>query len=155
MTETELEQLCVNVVRGLAMDGLSEQTAVTRAQRWRWRLWLTSCSRGCFATTRESLTGPTGPVHPVQRSRVHPVYSMLLLNGYGISLKDIEQFRHWGSPTAGHRRSIRSPGSRSRPAPWAGLRERRRHGGRERFLRSHFGPETIDHHIFVICGDGT
>jgi transketolase len=24
----------------------------------------------------------------------------------------------------------------------------------ERFLRSHFGPETIDHHIFVICGDG-
>ena len=24
----------------------------------------------------------------------------------------------------------------------------------ERFLRSHFGPELIDHHIFVICGDG-
>ena len=24
----------------------------------------------------------------------------------------------------------------------------------ERFLRAHFGPETIDHHIFVLCGDG-
>ena len=24
----------------------------------------------------------------------------------------------------------------------------------ERFLRAHFGPEAIDHHIFVICGDG-
>jgi len=30
------------------------------------------------------------------------LYSMLLLNGYGLDLEDIEQFRQWGSPTPGH-----------------------------------------------------
>ena len=49
-----------------------------------------------------------------------------------------------------HRRASRSPPARSaRASPTASASRSPR-----RNLRARFGPEVVDHHVFVICGDG-
>jgi transketolase len=83
------------------------------------------------------------------------LYSMLLLNGYGLGLKDIEQFRQWGSPTPGHPEVRSLAGVEVTTGPLGqGFANGVGMAVAERFLRAHFGPEAIDHHVFVICGDG-
>ena len=66
-----------------------------------------------------------------------------------------ETFRQWGSQHAGPPRV--APHHRRRGhdrAPRPGLRQRRRHRLAERNLRGRFGADVVDHHTFVICGDG-
>ena len=156
MTETELEQLCVNVVRGLAMDGPQRANSGHQGTA----MALAPLAHVLFS--RVLRHDPGEPDWPDRDrfilSNGHAsilLYSMLLLNGYGISLKDIEQFRQWGSPTAGHPEVHSLAGVEVTTGP---LGQCFANGVgmavAERFLRSHFGPETIDHHIFVICGDG-
>jgi transketolase len=83
------------------------------------------------------------------------LYSMLLLNGYGLDLEDIEQFRQWGSPTPGHPEVHSQAGVEVTTGPLGqGFANGVGMAVAERFLRAHFGPEAIDHHVFVICGDG-
>ena len=83
------------------------------------------------------------------------LYSMLLLNGYELDLADIEQFRQWGSRTPGHPEVHALPGVEVTTGPLGqGFANGVGMAIAERFLRAHFGPEAIDHHIFVICGDG-
>ena len=84
------------------------------------------------------------------------LYSMLYLTGYGLTLDDLKAFRQWGSAHAGpprgapHRRR-RGHHRSARP----GLRQRRRHGASpSAALRGPVRPEVVDHHTFVICGDG-
>jgi len=72
----------------------------------------------------------------------------------GSVCKNIEQFRQWDPSPQVTRRSMALPGSRSQPGRLARDSPTGRHAIAERFLRAHFGPEAIDHHIFVICGDG-
>jgi transketolase len=156
MTETELEQLCVNVVRGLAMDGPQRANSGHQGTA----MALAPLAHVLFS--RVLRHDPGEPDWPDRDrfilSNGHAsilLYSMLLLNGYGISLKDIEQFRHWGSPTAGHPEVHSLAGVEVTTGPLGqGFANGVGMAVAERFLRSHFGPETIDHHIFVICGDG-
>jgi transketolase len=156
MTETELEQLCVNVVRGLAMDGPQRANSGHQGTA----MALAPLAHVLFS--RVLRHDPGEPDWPDRDrfilSNGHAsilLYSMLLLNGYGISLKDIEQFRQWGSPTAGHPEVHSLAGVEVTTGPLGqGFANGVGMAVAERFLRSHFGPETIDHHIFVICGDG-
>ena len=83
-------------------------------------------------------------------------YSMLYLSGYGLELDDLQAFRQWGSahprPPRGrpHRRR-RGHHRSARP----GLRQRRRHGHRRaRTCAPASAPSVMDHHTFVIAGDG-
>ena len=83
------------------------------------------------------------------------LYSMLYLNGYGLTLEDIKQFRQWGSRTPGHPEVHVAAGIEVTTGPLGqGFANGVGMGVAERFLRAHFGPGTIDHHIFVFCGDG-
>ena len=92
MTETELEQLCVNVVRGLAMDGPQRANSGHQGTA----MALAPLAHVLFS--RVLRHDPGEPDWPDRDrfilSNGHAsilLYSMLLLNGYGISLKDFEQ----------------------------------------------------------------
>lgn len=83
------------------------------------------------------------------------LYSMLYLNGYGVELGDLERFRTWGSRTPGHPEAHELPGVEVTTGPLGqGFADGVGMAVAERFLRSRFGPEVCDHHIFAFCGDG-
>ena len=156
MTESEMEQLCVNVVRGLAMD------APQRASSGHPGTAMALAPLAHVLFSRVLRHDPGRPDWPDRDrfilSNGHAsilLYSMLLLNGYGLDLEDIEQFRQWGSPTPGHPEVHSLAGVEVTSGPLGqGFANGVGMAVAERFLRAHFGPEAIDHHVFVICGDG-
>jgi transketolase len=156
MTESEMEQLCVNVVRGLAMD------APQRASSGHPGTAMALAPLAHVLFSRVLRHDPGRPDWPDRDrfilSNGHAsilLYSMLLLNGYGLDLEDIEQFRQWGSPTPGHPEVHSLAGVEVTTGPLGqGFANGVGMAVAERFLRAHFGPEAIDHHVFVICGDG-
>src|ERR1039458_9879122 len=156
MTESEMEQLCVNVVRGLAMD------APQRANSGHPGTAMALAPLAPVLFSRVLRHDPGRPDWPDRDRFILSIgrasillYSMLLLNGYGLGLKDIEQFRQWGSPTPGHPEVRSLAGVEVTTGPLGqGFANGVGMAVAERFLRAHFGPEAIDHHVFVICGDG-
>jgi transketolase len=83
------------------------------------------------------------------------LYSMLYLTGYGLTLDDIKAFRQWGSKTPGHPEVHLTRGVEVTTGPLGqGFGNGVGLGLAERWLRSRFGPELVDHHTFVICSDG-
>ena len=84
------------------------------------------------------------------------LYSMLYLTGYGLTLDDLKEFRQWGSRTPGHPELHHTAGVEVTTGPLGqGVGQRRGHGrGRAVSCASRFGPDLVDHHTFVICGDG-
>jgi len=155
MTESEMEQLCVNVVRGLAMDAPQRASSGHPARRWRWHLWPTSCSRGCCVTTR---AGPTGPI--ATGSSCPTVTRRSCCTRCCSSTATGSISRTSSSSASGvprlpvTRRSIPLPASKLRPGRGQGFANGVGMAVAERFLRAHFGPEAIDHHVFVICATG-
>ncbi len=82
-------------------------------------------------------------------------YSMLYLNGYGLELDDIKAFRSWESRTPGHPEAGHTAGVEVTTGPLGqGFGNAVGMAIAERFLSAHFGPEAIDHHTYVIAGDG-
>jgi transketolase len=82
-------------------------------------------------------------------------YSELFLNGYGLELDDIKQFRQWGSATPGHPEVHHTAGIEVTTGPLGqGFANSVGMAIAERILRTQFGPELVDHHTFVIAGDG-
>jgi transketolase len=83
------------------------------------------------------------------------LYSMLYLTGYGLTLDDLKGFRRWASRTPGHPEVHLTPGVEVTTGPLGqGFANGVGLGLAERWLRSRFGPEVVDHHTFVICSDG-
>src|SRR5205085_5322084 len=83
------------------------------------------------------------------------LYSMLYLTGYGLSLDDLKQFRQWGSRTPGHPEVHHTPGVEVTTGPLGqGFANAVGMAISERYLRSRFGTELFDHHVFSIAGDG-
>jgi transketolase len=142
---TDLEQLAINVIRGLAMD------APEAAKNGHPGTAMALAPLAHVLWTRVMRHDPSDPTWPNRDrfvlSNGHAsilLYSMLYLTGYGLELEDIRQFRQWGSRTPGHPEVHHTEGI----ANGVGL------GIAERFLRSRFGADMCDHHTFVICGDG-
>jgi len=156
MPESDLEQLCVNVVRGLSMDAPQSANSGHPGTA----MALAPLAHVLFS--RVLRHDPGSPDWPDRDrfilSNGHAsilLYSMLLLNGYGLDLKDIKEFRQWGSRTPGHPELHAVAGVEVTTGPLGqGFANGVGMAIAERFLRAHFGPEAIDHHIFVICGDG-
>jgi len=156
MADTDLEQLCVNVIRGLSMD------APQRANSGHPGTAMALAPLAHVLYSRILRHDPSAPQWPDRDrfilSNGHAsilLYSMLYLNGYGLELEDLRQFRQWGSHTPGHPEVHALPGVEVTTGPLGqGFANAVGMAVAERFLRSHFGPELIDHHIFVSCGDG-
>ena len=132
VTEAELEQLGINVVRGLAMDAPQKAnsghpgTAMALAP-----LAHVLCTRSC-TTTRATRHWPDRDRFILSNGHASILlYSLLFLTGYGLTLDDIKQFRQWGSKTPGHPEVHLTDGGRGHHRPARpGVRQRRRHGHR-------------------------
>ena len=82
-------------------------------------------------------------------------YSMLYLTGYGLELADIEAFRQFESRTPGHPEARHTPGVEVTTGPLGqGFGDAVGMAMAERVLRERFGAALVDHHTYVIAGDG-
>ncbi|MEQ1699668.1 MAG: transketolase, partial [Ilumatobacteraceae bacterium] len=82
-------------------------------------------------------------------------YSLLFLNGYGLTLDDIQQFRQWGSATPGHPEGGHTAGVEVTTGPLGqGFANAVGMALAERHLRGQFGEEVVNHHTYVLAGDG-
>ena len=82
-------------------------------------------------------------------------YALLYLTGYGLQLDDIKAFRQWESATPGHPEARHTRGVEVTTGPLGqGFANAVGMAIAERRLRAQFGDELIDHHTFVIAGDG-
>lgn len=158
-TTTALEELCVKVIRGLAMDGPQQAnsghpgTAMALAPLG-WSLY-----------GRAMRHNPVNPKWPNRDRFVlscgHACilqYSLLHLCGYELSREDLRAFRQWHSKTPGHPENWVTPGVETTTGPLGqGISNAVGMALAERWLASHFnrpGHEIVDHYTYVICSDG-
>jgi transketolase len=154
--EAALEQLAINVIRGLAMD------APQKANSGHTGTAMALAPLAHVLWTRILRHDPTEPGWPDRDrfvlSNGHAsilLYSMLYLTGYDLTLDDLKAFRQWGSRTPGHPERRHTAGVEVTTGPLGqGVANGVGLGIAERVLRARFGPDLCDHHTFVFCGDG-
>lgn len=82
-------------------------------------------------------------------------YAMLTLGGFGLEMSDLRQFRQWDSATPGHPEAGHTAGIEVTTGPLGqGFANAVGLALAERFLRDRFGSDAVDHHTWVIAGDG-
>ena len=82
-------------------------------------------------------------------------YTLLWLNGYGVEVDDLRAFRQLGSITPGHPEVGHTAGVEVTTGPLGqGFANAVGMAIAEEHLRATLGEEVIDHHVFVIAGDG-
>ncbi|MFA7480907.1 MAG: transketolase [Vulcanimicrobiota bacterium] len=163
MTQTliaqEHEQILVNTIRGLAMDGPQRAnsghpgTAMALAPIG-WALFGRAMHHDPTQpdwTNRDRFILSCGHACILQ-------YSLLHLSGYAVSRDDLLNFRQWGSPTPGHPEVGHTPGVETTTGPLGqGFATAVGMALAERFLAAHFnrdGFSVVDHHTYVLASDG-
>jgi transketolase len=82
-------------------------------------------------------------------------YAMLYLGGWGLSMDDLKSFRQWDSATPGHPEVGHTAGVEVTTGPLGqGFANAVGMAIAESHLRSVHGAEAVDHHTYVIVGDG-
>ena len=158
-TTSELDQLCINTIRTLAMDGVQQAKsghpgAPMGLAPVAYVLW-----------DRFLRHNPANPQWPNRDRFVLSgghgsmlLYSLLHLTGYDLSLDELKRFRQWGSRTPGHPEYGLTPGVEITSGPLGqGLATSVGMAMAERWLAAHFnrpGHELVDFRTFAICGDG-
>ncbi|MEX2659251.1 MAG: transketolase [Acidimicrobiales bacterium] len=153
---TDVDALAINVVRGLSMDAPLAANSGHQGTA----MALAPLAHVLF--TRIMHHDPSSPEWPDRDrfilSNGHAsilLYSMLHLGGYGLTTDDLRAFRQWESQTPGHPERNHTAGVEVTTGPLGqGFANGVGMGIAERWLRSRFGPEICDHHVFVLCGDG-
>ena len=158
MAETgeNLESLCINVIRGLAMDAPHRAKSGHQG---------TAMALAPLAHVLFTRVMRYSAKHPdwINRDRFilsagHASilqYALLYLTGYGLTLDDIKDFRQWDSSTPGHPEVGHTAGVEVTTGPLGqGLGNAVGMAISERWLRSRFGEDKINHSIFALCGDG-
>ena len=84
------------------------------------------------------------------------LYALLHLTGYQpVSIEEIKNFRQIGSVTAGHPEFGHAPGIETTTGPLGqGITNAVGMALAERMQQARFGDEFVDHHTYVIAGDG-
>jgi len=158
-TSPSLEQLSINVIRGLAID------AVERANSGHPGLPMGVAAAAYALWTRHLRHDPADPSWPDRDRFVLSaghgsllLYALLHLTGYALPLEELQHFRRWGSRTPGHPEHGLTPGVETTTGPLGqgfatavgmALAERWQAA---RYNRS--GHEVVDHRTFVIASDG-
>ncbi len=153
---SELEERAVNVVRGLSMDGPQ------RAGNGHPGTAMALAPLAHVLFQRVMKHDPSLPEwHDRDRfvlSCGHAsilLYAHLYLNGYGLTIDDLKEFRQLGSRTPGHPERLHAPGIETTTGPLGqGISAAVGMAIAEEHLRAQFGSEVCDHHTFVICSDG-
>ena len=84
------------------------------------------------------------------------IYSLLHLTGFeDVTMEEIQNFRQWGSKTAGHPEYGHTPGVETTTGPLGqGLATAVGMAMAERHLAGRFGDDLVDHRTWVVAGDG-
>ncbi|MFK7870832.1 MAG: transketolase [Roseobacter sp.] len=84
------------------------------------------------------------------------LYSLLYLTGYeDMTLEQIKNFRQWGYRTAGHPEYGHAKGIETTTGPLGqGIANSVGFAMAEEIQRAHYGKKVVDHHTYVIAGDG-
>ena len=151
-----VEQLGINVVRGLAMDMPRRANsghpgtamALAPLAHVLWAKVMRYDAADPAWPDRDRFILSAGHASPL-------IYSMLYLTGYGLTMSDLQAFRQLGSRTPGHPESAELPGAEVTTGPLGqGVSNSVGMAIAERILRAQYGPELVDHYTFVICSDG-
>ncbi len=159
MSNSRLDELCINTVRFLAVDAVQKANsghpgAPLGAAPMTYVLW-----------DRFLRHNPANPEWP-DRDRFilscgHAsamLYALLHLTGYDLSLDDLKQFRQWGSKTPGHPEYGVVPGLEVTTGPLGqGFANGVGMAMAEHWLAANYnrpGQEIIDHYTYAIVSDG-
>jgi transketolase len=152
----EFDRRAIDVIRGLAMD------APLKANSGHQGTAMALAPLGHVLFSRVMRFDPQDPEWPDRDrfvlSNGHASilqYSLLFLAGTGLELSDLEAFRQWESATPGHPERGHTAGVEVTTGPLGqGFGDSVGMAIAERSLRTRFGAEVMDHHTFVIVGDG-
>ncbi|HUU55513.1 MAG TPA: transketolase [Armatimonadota bacterium] len=160
LTGDDLDQLIVNTIRALAMDG------VQKAKSGHPGMPMGMADAAYVLWTRFLRHSPADPDW-ADRDRFllsagHGsmlLYSLLHLFGYDMQMEDLMQFRQWESRTPGHPEYRCAPGVETTTGPLGqGFANGVGLALAERMLAAHFncdGEEPlVDHYVYAICSDG-
>ncbi len=156
----ELDQTAIDIVRGLAMD------APLAANSGHQGTAMALAPLAHVLYSRVMKYDPTDPAWPDRDRFVLSAghasilqYAMLYLAGVGgaegLQMDDLKAFRQWESRTPGHPEAGHTAGVEVTTGPLGqGFANAVGMALAERILSARFGAEAIDHHTYVIAGDG-
>ena len=156
---TNLDQLCINTIRTLAMDG------VQKAKSGHLGMPMGAADTAYVLWTRFLKHNPANPAWPDRDRFVLSaghgsmlLYSLLHLTGYDLPLEELKNFRQWGSHTPGHPEYGCAPGVETTTGPLGqGFANGVGMAIAERFLAATFnrpGFPIFDHFTYAIVSDG-
>jgi len=156
---TKLDQLCINTIRTLAMDG------VQKAKSGHPGMPMGTADAAYVLWTRFLKHNPANPAWPNRDRFVLSaghgsmlLYSLLHLTGYDLPLEELESFRQWGSRTPGHPEYGMTPGVETTTGPLGqGFANGVGMAIAESFLAATFnrpGFPIVDHFTYAIVSDG-
>jgi transketolase len=153
---TDLDRLCVDTIRGLAIDG------VQRANSGHPGMPMAMAPVAYLLFAHVLRHNPGNPSWPDRDRFVLSaghgsmlLYAALHLSGYDVSLDDLGAFRQWGSITPGHPEHGLTPGVETTTGPLGqGFANGVGMAIAERFLRERHGADVCDHRTYAICSDG-
>ncbi len=159
MEERDLDKLCINTIRTLAMDGVQKANSghpgapmgLAPLAYVLWTKFLRYNPRNPEWHNRDRFILSGG-----HASMLH--YSLLYLAGYDLPLDELKQFRQWESRTPGHPEYGLTPGVETTTGPLGqGIGNAVGMAMAERWLAERFnrpGYPIVDHYFYVTAGDG-
>lgn len=156
---SSLDNLCVNTIRTLAIDGVQKANsghpgmpmgmADVAFVLWTKFLKHNPKNPAWYNRDRFVLSGGHGSML---------LYSLLHLTGYDLSLDDLKNFRQMGSKTPGHPEYGLTPGVETTTGPLGqGFATSVGMAMAEQFMAAKFNSEAVklvDHYTYVFVGDG-
>ena len=159
LKQQELDQLSINALRFLAVD------AVEKAKSGHPGAPL-GCAPIAYLLYHKLMKHDPSDPKWIDRDRFilsngHAsalLYGALHLSGYGLPMSQLEQFRQWGSHTPGHPEYGDTPGVEVTTGPLGqGFGMGVGIATAEKHLAAVYNRDTyniVDHHTYVLCGDG-
>src|SRR5271170_4213685 len=153
----DLDRLCIDTVRFLSVDAVQKANSghpgmPLGAAPMAYALWTKVLKHNprnpdWFNRDRFVLSAGHGSML---------LYSLLHLTGFkAVTMKEIENFRQWGSKTPGHPEYGHTPGVETTTGPLGqGLANAVGMAMAERHMAARYGADLVDHRTWVIAGDG-
>ena len=159
MSSPDMDLLCINTIRTLAMDG------VQAADSGHPGTPMGLAPLGYRLFTEHMRHDPADPAWPGRDRFVlscgHAsmlLYACLYLTGYGLTLDDLKQFRQWGSKTPGHPEHGHTAGVETTTGPLGqGVANAIGMAVAQAHLAAALGQpghDVLDHYTYFICSDG-
>jgi len=157
--QNELDQLSINALRFLAVDGVQKANSGHPGAPL-------ACAPIAYLLYHKLMKHDPSDPKWIDRDRFvlsngHAsmlLYGSLHLSGYDLPMSQLESFRQWGSHTPGHPEYGETPGVEVTTGPLGqGFGMAVGMAAAEKHLSAVYNRDmysVIDHHTFVLCGDG-